>query len=138
MAYQVHFGSAFAIDGFGFVGKGELAIDGEEVQLSGRRHWSALARVGVFLAIFLPLYIASRADILGILLAYVAFAVVHYACASRGSVELSTSQVTQVTRKGRRITFRAPLEPGGKLRRSLFHARTEQYALEIESALEPQ
>ena len=56
MQYNVSFGSAFAVDQFGFVRKGTVTTGGDKVVFAGRKSWSTMAKLGIFLAItVLPL-----------------------------------------------------------------------------------
>lgn len=133
MEYQIRYESAFAVDQFGFVRKGKIKINGEVVELAGYKHWSALARLGVFLAItILPLALFGVG--VGFLLALV---IIHYFCASPASLKFNKSDITEVRRSTRKISFRArdPLKQGGKLKKSLFNATSEEEAIAIEKAL---
>ena len=131
MEYKIRYGSAFAVDEFGFVRKGKINITEDIVELSGNKHWSVLARLGVFLAItILPAVLFGFG--LGILLALV---IIHYFCTSPGSVKFRRSHIKEVQRSGRKITFKAPIKEGGKFKKSLFKAATEEEARGIEEAL---
>lgn len=129
--YDISFGTAFAVDQFGFVRRGKLTITDAAVRLEGFKHWSALARLGVFLAItILPLLLFGFA--LGILLALV---VIHYACASQASLQWPKVQVRNVFRSGNQVSFVAPMSTSGKLRKALFRALDEAVAAQIEELI---
>lgn len=131
MEYQIKYGSAFAVDQFGFVGKGKINIGEETVELFGKKHWSVLARLGIFLAItVLPIVLFGFG--IGFLLALV---VIHYFCASPGSVKFNKHDLKEVKRWGRKITFKTSIEDVSKLKKSLFNATNEEDAKAIESSL---
>lgn len=132
MEHLIKFGSAFTIDQFGFVGKGKINIDYSNVTLSGKRHWSTMARVGVFLAItILPIILFGFG--LGFLLSLV---VIHYFCVSPALLKITLLDIREVKRSGKKITFLAPdKSKGNKTKKSLFYALTEEEAKEIEEVL---
>jgi hypothetical protein len=137
--YRIKFGTAFDVDGFGFVGTGKLSFTDIELLVEGPRHWSVFARVLVYLCIFLPIalltivskggYGTMAASGIG------ALAAVHYACVSPGSVKWHCDQVQGVFRWGRNICFSAPAPDSGKLRKALIRASDQDAAAEIETLL---
>jgi hypothetical protein len=134
MEYEIRFGTAFSIDEFGFVRKGKISIDADTVELSGPKHWSALARFAIFVAIaILPLILFGFA--ISFILALV---IIHYFCASQGSLTFKKADLKEVVRKGRKITFKAPLEPNQQFKKSVFKAATESEAQAIEQSLSGQ
>lgn len=129
--YQIKYGSAFAIDQFGFIGRGQVIIAEKEVELSGKKHWSGLTRFGIFFAItILPLVLFGFG--LGFLLAAV---IVHYFCASPASIIFRKENIKSIKRSKKKITFLAPDKNSGKLKKSLFNAENEESAKAIEASL---
>jgi len=128
--FPVKFGSFTEYDGFEFVRKGCIGIDAHLVILSGPKHWSFWARFGMFFAITIPPLVIGI--IIGPVLAWL---ILHYWCASPGTVSFSRDVIQEVTRKKRLLTFKAPAENGTKLRKSVFLANSEIEAIEIEHAL---
>ena len=99
--YNVSFGSAFAVDQFGFVRKGKVSAGDTTVTFQGKKSWSTLAKVGIFLLItIVPLVLFGFG--LGFILALV---VIHYFCASDGSLNIQKASVKAIRRKGRQIKF---------------------------------
>jgi len=102
MEFQVNFGSAFAIDGFNFVRQGEVAVDDRSVTYTGKQKWSVGLQVVIFLVLTVVPYLIFGIG-LGLILALV---VIHYFCASDGSISISKGTITDVVRKNRLITFK--------------------------------
>ncbi len=131
MKYDVTFGSAFAVDRFGFVRKGQVAVEGGKVVFLGKKRWSILARLGVFLGItVLPLLLFDFG--LGWLLALI---LIHYFCASDGNLFIQKASITDVLRQGRQIRFRGQHPESGKTRKTVFKVDTEENAISLEHAL---
>lgn len=131
MDYSVRFGSAFATDQFGFVRAGKVAVEESTVTFTGKKSWSAAAKVGVFLLITVVPLILFRFG-LGFLLALV---VIHYLCASDGSITIQRASISGVQRKGRQIRFTGAHPETGKTKRSIFKADTEENAVRLEQEL---
>jgi len=123
MEYVIKYGSFFAIDQFGFVGKGRINIDGLDITLSGKKHWSTLSQIGIFFLL---------SFVLGPLFALL---IVHYFCASPASLKFSLSDIREVKRSGKKITFLAPDKNSNKIKKSIFSGLNEEEAEEIEKAL---
>lgn len=129
--YQIKYGSAFAIDQFGFIGRGQVNIAEEAVQLSGKKHWSGLTRFGIFSAVtILPLALFGFG--LSIFLAAI---IIHYFCASSASIVFRKEDIKEIKRAKKKITFLAPDKNSGKLKKSLFNAENEEAAKAIEISL---
>lgn len=124
--YQIKYGTAFAIDQFGFIGRGRVIIAEKEVELSGRKHWSGLIRFGIFWVI------AALFGGLGLLLAFV---VIHYFCASPASIVFRKESIREIKRLKNKITFLAFDKNGGKFKKGLFRAESEESAKAIENSL---
>jgi hypothetical protein len=131
-SFTVRFGTAFAVDQFGFIGSGTIKFEGEEVTISGQRHWSTLARTGVFLGITVVPYLLLGVGV-GLLLALV---VIHYFCASYDERRIEKSTISSVTHSKKKISFRSPND-AGKLVKSLFRTRDVESASGIERLLSP-
>src|SRR5690349_14088953 len=71
-AFPVHFGSAFAVDGFGFVRGGRLTLAGDTLIYQGPRRWPLFARLGAFLVLSFGLYF-----LIELLAPFFALALVH-------------------------------------------------------------
>jgi hypothetical protein len=153
--YPVHFGSAYGVDRFGFVGKGTISLEDGSVQLQGPRLWPFLPRLGIGLVAWLILAVcfgcaagwfpkdggwllnllAIMARMMSILGApFLAMMLTHYYCLSPGAVSLLRKEIAQVTRRDRQITFTAPLDGKGGVK-SLFQASDVNTAAEIERQL---
>ena len=131
MQYNVTFGSAFATDQFGFVRKGTVTTGTDAVVFAGKKSWSTMAKLGVFLAItVLPLLLFRFG--LGFFLALV---VIHYLCASDGSLSIQKSSITDVERKGKQIKFKGQHPDSGKTKKTVFKVDTEENAMNLENEL---
>jgi len=133
MEYNVKFGTWYDIDRLGFVGKGKLSIDEKtgHVHLTGRIRWPILAQLGIFLAITLGFFFITGLPI-GWLIALL---LMDRLCASPGTIVLEKTIITNIKRSKRRISFMAPVEYGGRYRKCLFSAMTEEEAQAIEAQL---
>lgn len=131
MVYNVRFGSAFATDQFGFVRAGKVAIEDSTVVFTGKKSWSPMAKVGVFLLITVVPLVLFRFG-LGFILALV---VIHYLCASDGSITIQETSISDVQRKGRQIRFKGAQPETGKRKRSIFKVDTEENAIRLEKEL---
>lgn len=124
MKYNVTFGSAFAVDQFGFVGKGAVSVGESTVSFEGRKSWSTIVKLLVFLAItLLPLFLFGFG--LGWLLALV---VIHYFCTSKGALSIQRASIEAVELKGRQLKFQGIHPETGKIRKTVFKAESEQAA----------
>jgi hypothetical protein len=130
--YDVYFGSALAVDGFGFVGRGTITVTDKTLIFDGKKSWSALAKIGIFLLVTLvPLVLFGFG--LGFVLALV---LIYYFCASKGNSSISRSSVHTIRRKGRTISFKAINPDTGKEARAIFIARNEDEAERLEGLVE--
>jgi len=125
--YKIKFGSAFSVDGFGFVGKGTITTDPQDMELAGRSGIPVL-RPALF-AIGLALTLVS-----GLMWSPLMF--IAYFCLQRKSLRLPKSKVTEFTRDGCRITFQAPPGPGQNVRQCLFKTLDEDSARAIELSMQ--
>ena len=131
MKYDVRFGSAFAIDQFGFVRKGQVTVDNDKVLFSGNKSWSALAKVGIFFLITVLPY-----ALLGFGFSFLlAFVVIHYFCASAGSLTIQKTSINDVVRKGRKIQFKGQHPESGKTKKTVFKVDTGENAVCLENEL---
>jgi hypothetical protein len=131
MQYNVSFGSAFAVDQFGFVRKGTVTTGGDTVVFAGKKSWSTMAKLGIFLAItILPLVLFGFG--LGFLLALV---VIHYLCASDGTISIAKSTITEVQRNGKQIKFKGQHPNSGKTKKTVFKVDTEENAQSLENEM---
>ena len=129
MEYQIKYGSSTAIDQLGFVRKGNIKISDESIELSGNKHWSPWVRVVAFLFIgtILSAFYHNLAWFI------IALVIEHYFCTSKRVIKLNKSEIIDINRSGVKITFKVPM--GNKSKRSLFRAKNEKEAIEIQSAL---
>ncbi len=131
MKYNVTFGSAFSVDQFGFVGKGAVLVEDSTVTFEGRKSWSAMIKLSVFLAMtLLPLFLFGFG--LGWLLALV---VIHYLCASKGALSIQRASIEEVELKGRQVKFKGLHPETGKIRKTVFKAESEQSASSLAGLL---
>ena len=131
MQYNVSFGSAFAVDQFGFVRKGTVSIESDSVVYTGNKNWSALAKLGVFLLItLLPLFLFGFG--LGFLLALV---VIHYFCASKGSIVIKKASISDIEQKGKQVKFKGEYSESGKIKKTVFNVDTEENAANLVAEL---
>ena len=127
-SYKVYFGSALAVDGFGFVGRGTLTIAEKSIVFDGKKSWSVGAKIGIFLLITLvPLLLFGIG--LGILPALL---VVYYGCTSAGRMSITRDWIYDIRRKGRTISFRGINPDTGKDVRAIFLARDDGEAERLE------
>jgi len=126
--WDVYFGSAFAVDGYGFVGRGTVTFHERTVIFDGKKSWSDGAKIGIFLTITIVPYLLFKVA-LGIIPAFV---VVYYFCASKGTSTISRRSIHDVKRKGRTITFRGINPDSGKRVRAIFLAGNVEEGERIE------
>ena len=134
MQYNVTFGSAFSTDQFGFVRKGTVKLGTDTVMFSGKKGWSFMAKLGVFLVIIvLPMLLFGFGlGWLGFLLTLV---MIHYFCASDGALCIQKSSITGVKRKGKQIQFKGQHPDSGKIKKTVFKVDTEKNAISLENEL---
>ena len=156
IAFAVRFGSARAVDQFGFVRKGELTCSSDTIELRGMRHWPRAARFGLGLVAWILLvvafnYLASgdaaeAGGLLNALRVYfymlevlgascLAIMLTHYFCASPGTLSLAKSQITGVVRRGSQISFSAVAPGTNKPVKGLFRAENEATAAMVEKQM---
>ena len=131
MNYNVAFGSAFSVDQFGFVRKGQIKVDGDKIIYLGKKSWSTIAKLGVFFLIAVLPIVLFRFG-LGFFLALV---VIHYLCASDGNLSISKSSISDVERKGRHIKFKGEHPESGKIKKTVFKVDCEENAISLENEL---
>lgn len=132
MIHNVVFGTAFAVDQFGFVGKGTVTFRGEYVDLSGRRSWAWWAKLLIFLAMTgIPLVLFGVA--LGLIPSLL---VIYYAAASPATITLEHNKITDVVLKKKQVNYKAPDPASGKIKKGFLSAKTEDEALAIVNALQ--
>jgi hypothetical protein len=123
-------GFSFASEGFGFVGKGKLAIENQNVILSGKKKWPLIARVGIFLGVtVVPLLLFKFG--LGWLLALV---IVYYACASAFTTSFLFSDISDLQQQGKKLKFCVNTKDNIAIKTG-FKASTEDEAVMIKDLL---
>lgn len=132
MQYGVTFGSSFSVDQFGFVRRGVITTEADTITFWGYKSWSWLAKFGVFVLLTIVLLMMLR---VGLLEPFIALVVIHYFCASRGSLSIQRSSIINVHREGRWMRFTGKHPESGKDRRTVFKVDTEQAAISLESEL---
>ena len=156
IAFAVRFGSARAVDQFGFVRKGQLTCLADTIEFRGMRHWPRVARFGLGLVAWILLVAAFHAlangdpseaggpvnslrfyiDMVALLGApCLAMMLTHYLCASSGTLSLAKSQITGVVRRGAQISFSAVAPGTNKPVKGLFRAENEAARAAIEKHL---
>lgn len=130
LEYEISFGSIFSIDQFGFVRKGKIIFYENEIELFGYKHWSLLYRIISFFLITFLLSIFLY--FLGFFLILITFTIVHYFCVSKISLKFNRSEIKEVNKKGRKITFMAPYKKNC-YKRSIINAVDKEEAKLIES-----
>ncbi len=131
MNYVVTFGSSFAVDKFGFVRKGSVLIDAQYITYTGKKSWSGITKLGVFLALtLLPMLLFGVG--FGFILALI---IIHYFCATDGTLQIDRSTVQDVERRGRQITFKAEDPNTGKTRKGILCFVSKEDAEAAEKAL---
>ncbi len=124
--YPIRYGSAWAVDGFGFVGKGTLDIDDSEIKLHGRM---AVVGRNIIDVVGIALVIWKGLIWLPLLLLRFAFVT------NPKTVVLQKVDVREVSRKGRRITFLATVPNSKRLKRSRFRLDNEESAKSVEELI---
>ena len=150
-SFPVRFGQAWSTDKLGFVGKGELRLMADSIELVGRRHWPGLARFGVFilavplgwfvcgsitgrlhaggLAADFLLFYASLFTLVGV--PPLVLTLMHYGCASWVKMRWPRANVSNVQCSGRVVTFDVPLAGSAKPRKAVVQAADAAAAEEI-------
>jgi len=129
--YSVSFGTAFLVDQFGFIRKGTVTAERDNIVLEGKKSWPVIAKVGVFLAItVLPMVLFKIG--LGFLLALF---IVHYLCCSQGSLSIQKSTIRKVQRNGRLIKFWGQYPGSHATKKSVFKVDTKWNAASLEREL---
>lgn len=131
MQYNVKFGSAYAMDQFGFMRKGTVTTGEDTIVFAGKKSWSTMAKLGVFLAITILPWVLFRFGA-GFLPALI---VIHYLCTSDGSLSIQKSSITDIQRNGKQIKFKGQHPDSGKPKKTVFKADTEENAASLESEL---
>ena len=131
MTYQVTFGSAFAVDKFGFVGKGKIGIGNDYIVLEGNQSWPTIAKLFIFLLITILPYVIFGFG-LGFILALV---LIHYYCTSPGEIIIAKLTITDLKQSGKSISFNGVASGGKKKRKARIKASSRKEADEITSAL---
>lgn len=129
--FAVTFGRGVTSDGFGFVRRGTIRIQGDSLVCEGQRNWSAQARFGVFLLIsVLP------AALFHIRIGFLpALLVVHFLCGGPGRLVLAVRAVRGVERGGKKLCFYAE-DPESRARRMcVWRLDSEDEAMACERAL---
>jgi len=132
-AFPVHFGSAFAADGFGFVRGGRVTLAGDTLTFQGPRRWPLLARLVAFVVLSVGLFF-----LIELLAPFFALALVQYFAAFEGELELNTADVQVVALRGRRLVIEVPEPKSGARRKSILHLESDQQAAELAQLLEGQ
>ena len=155
MIFPVTFGNMWSVDKVGFVGKGELHLTPDIMELVGRCHWPGAARLGVFVAaaplawwVFGSIIRRLPADtdparflyfcavlftVLGVPL--LVLTLMHYLCASWVKMRWSHTMVSNVRRSGRVLTFELPVAGSSRPRTAVVCAADEATAGMIEHDL---
>lgn len=131
MEYKVSYGSAFAVDQFGFVGKGKILFHDETLKLVGNKKWPVFPRICIFLAITILPWLIFHLS-LGFLLALI---LIHFLCRSNSMITLDSSSLSNIKKSGKRISFKASIMGQAKIRKTLFIAFNEDGAQAIEGDL---
>ncbi|MEI6429199.1 MAG: hypothetical protein WCO45_12575 [Pseudanabaena sp. ELA607] len=124
--YPVSFGTAFSIDGFGFVGKGKIQIADDKVILLGKTRWPFIAQLAIF--IVLTVVIPG----IGF---FIALIVVSLVCVSDGTLTIDKSTISSVKRTGRKIVFKGKDPKSNGNKQGVFQSVSEEQAAAIESNL---
>ncbi len=124
MLYKVSFGSAFSIDQFGFVRKGEIAIKPDTVIYYGNKSWSLLGKAIAFPFIVLILYLFG----IGIFFGLPALVILYYFGASKGSLSIKRESISDIKQVGKKITFKGIHPESGKIKKTIFKVNTEEKA----------
>ena len=147
-SFPVAFGSALALDPLGFLGSGELRVDGDKVEFTGRRQWPGWARFVVFV-VATPVgwwLLGTLTDAIphdgGVLLHWLAvcltlftlvgtpllvLTLMPFFCASATTLLVDRSAVTKVDRRGRGVALLVTLGTG-KPRPCRFRAKSDSEA----------
>ena len=131
MGINVTLGSTFAVDQFGFIRKGTVTIEDDKIIFSGKNHWSAIVRIGIFLFITIVPFLLFRFG-LGI---FPALVVVHYFCVSDGKLAVSKATITNVIRKKRQMKFKGKHPESGKIKKPVFKVDSIENAVILENEL---
>lgn len=132
MEFEITYGSAFAIDKWGFVGKGEMRIDENNITFSGRRAWPAWKKLLTGLIIFaIPTLLFK----FGLAFVLPTFVIVHYLCVSYDQVSVSRSSISELKHKGKKVTFIAQDSHSEKTQKSLFKVNSNEATQALISAL---
>ncbi len=124
MLYKVSFGTAFTIDQFGFVRKGEIAIEPNRVIYYGNKSWSLLGKAIAFPFIVLLLYLFG----IGLFFALPALVILYYYGASDGSLSIKKDTISDIKQAGKKITFKGIQPESGKIKKTIFKVDTEENA----------
>lgn len=147
-SFSIAFGSALALDPFGFVGSGELRLGGDKVEFVGRRQWPGWARAGVFLVAtpvgwwLLGAITGALPRDGGALLHWLAvclwlftlvgtpllvLTLMPFLCASATTLAVHRSAISGVSRRGHGVTLQVSFSTG-KPRQSRFRAKNDSEA----------
>ena len=103
--FEVNFGGAFSVDGFGFVRDGRVVLEDASLRYEGHRKYSIQARTAVFFLICIPpIYFGIGAVVVP------AFCFVNYLWTREVTLVLRLEDITRLTRSGRKLRFSA-LDP---------------------------
>lgn len=125
-SFAVRFGSAFAIDEFGFVGKGSISILTDRVELAGSR---SISLRPFFMVLSLVVFFLVH-GIAGLVLALVS-----YFCLSDGVKPIPKTLIREVRRDGRKVSFRSKDKEDQKDKKCLFVCSDESQAKAVELCL---
>ena len=149
MEFKILFASLLRKDGFCFIGIGSINIEENKVILTGKRPWKLFFYYGFFISMFVLLVGWFLSNVLEIKSTFVFFIIclgliftlielVKYFARRYIKVKsliFCKSEIVDVSRKGKKITFRAPSKDNWKLKRSVFMAFSEKEAESIQSQL---
>ena len=105
ISYAVGFGSAFVVDQNGFVRSGTLSVDGPFLEIAGPKHLPALHRLVIVVGAMIVWWLLFGFGVLSIL---IILTLVHYFAAKQTTMRWARSQISEITRSGKIVTFSVP------------------------------
>ena len=135
MAWSVSFGSTLSNDGFGFAGRGEVAVEGYGVTLTGRRQWPVLFKALIALVALLALSFLLPVYINAWLGAAAAWIVANLIFPRPSSVTIERADIDDAIGCGRCLRMLVHTQPPARPVLSVFCARSAAEADEISVAL---
>lgn len=134
MKEEIRFGTAFAIDGLGFIRRGTIELVGDQVVVSGPRHWSTLARVGLFV-IFAMLTLIIVGVVGALVLSLLVLTLIHYIAASRESLRFPCMDIAMPASTGEVVTMHARDPRSKEHVKCIFRAKDPDTAARLVAAI---